>query len=213
MFPDPLDKLNREELLMDFLPSLLGRVLGPERPVEKYLMLHNFWDSVEYVITYTRSYRDGLEFADRCDVSNAYFLRTGRITHEQFERLDRNTILLRLSLYDRLDYWRDYIEYFERIRTDKPYLIKRWKHYPSEQDVSYIVRKDEESVYLHFLFVQRSRYELIKRKLDRFSRGLPLGHMRHRPPGELSEEEVEERFRRAMERVTRTRVLMFEFKK
>lgn len=158
----------------------------------KALMSDRYWLYARAAIISTRYYREGLEFVDRLTELNERFRQSSELTKEEYERIDRYLIEFRLQLYDKLDWWPEYIEYFDKMREEKSYT-KRYILQKQGVD-DYLLRIDERFKYVHFLYGQSHRYELIKKKLKRLREGKKVGNLYHHSQFELPEEEVRARF-------------------
>ena len=57
----------------------------------------------------------------------------------------------------------------------------------------YVLRREANRTYLHFLWIVSHRKALIERKLAKQRAGRPLGNLRHHPQSELSDAELRRR--------------------
>lgn len=188
---------------MDLIPQHHGALLDADEFQQQFQrLLDRYTDDVLQVVTKIRAYHDGLRFCDRLDLLNTYYRNIGKESDVRYRFNDREILLFRLTMLDKLDYWDDYIRLFDEVRQTKiepEYRVKRWRSYPCVFDVPYILQEDDENVFLHFLFLQRPRYDLIREKLAKHRTGEKTGNMRHRRQSELSEEEIHQRFLDAMD--------------
>lgn len=191
--------------------SIQPNVRGPtltdsEEFVEQFLrVLRRHWDLLEDVLVNTRAYHDGLHVCEQARATADRLHSIGRINESTWQFADRQILWLNLVMLDKLDYWEDYIRLFEEARTTRTvsaYLEKRDRAYVVNYKAchSYVVLQDEDDVFLHFLFLQRDRYDLIREKLKKYRAGNKLGNMRHRKHSELTDEEIHKRFLDVLQR-------------
>lgn len=191
--------------MTDLIPQQ-DKLLDVDAFQEKFQrLIDHHLDSVLHLITRIRAYHDGLTFCDRLDLLNTNYLVTQKQSAVRNRFNDREIILFRLTMLDKLDYYKEYIDLFETVRetkTDSEYTIHRGEWYMKPYLEPYVMHRiDEDNVYLHFLFLQRDRYDLIREKWRRFQSNALMENLQHKRQAQLGEEERHQRFLDAMERM------------
>lgn len=167
---------------------------------QRYQLLMSHYVFGIYIIAQkTRCYHDMLHFCDDADQLNAAYLDAGRISQGELDAYDRDIIELRLTMLDKLDHWDDYLKLYERVRTEKDYRLRYISGtHTDEAYFNYLLSSDGHFDEVHFLYKQHHRYRLIQQKLARWRRGRKVGNLRHKPRNELTDEQIEERWQRAL---------------
>ena len=151
------------------------------------------WGFVLQAIIATRSYANGLEAG----------LLLLRFTEENRERLaptelESNVADLYgfvLDMLDRLDQWEAYLAAWGQIRAHTAYALSYSPQARlAETDMApFILRRDPETLWVHFLWQTVYRKALIERKVKAKRRGRRLGNLLHHPQDKLSDEELRRR--------------------
>lgn len=180
---------------MNLIPHIIGgSVIDSDEFFKKYvLLMSRYTDHVLYVVTKTRDYHHGLHFCDETDrLTDAFQYRLDDEHHRAFRC---NTAGFRLKMYDKLDYWDDYVRYFEELfNTTDSHLTYVHRDDYKERFGRFLLRSDGAYDHVHWLYPYNHRYRLICKKLDALRAGKKVGHLRHKPRSELSEEEIQRRF-------------------
>lgn len=182
---------------MDFVKQLLiyeghKRSLDDKLTYFKKLLSYPFWNRACKLIIYTRHYEQGFLFVEHMmNLLNSF---KNRLSTKEFEEFDINLIYLYLEIMDKSDRWMRYVEYFNLVRTEKPYSFTYSISEPPERFGDFLLRSDEDGHQVHFLYSINSRYEVIKRKIERLKNGASVNRLKHHPQSELSDEEIARRF-------------------
>ena len=95
-----------------------------------------------------------------------------------------------LEMLDRMDRWEEYLEVWNRLRSDTKVVALSDVDSPSK------TKLDEAFDYL--LQITGHRRKLIERKLERKRAGRKLGNLMHHQQEDLSPGEIEDRLRRTL---------------
>ncbi len=157
----------------------------------KAILSYPLWNYVPQFFTYTRNYESGLDFVDYCYsiLENS----KDKLTDKEFEQFDKLLITLRLSMLDYLNRWGEYISYYENILSTKNYLLTYDKNRNNPDFNKYDVYEDERYKYVHFLYAVSHRYEIIKRKFNKWLNGKNVEHLKRHQQNKLSDTELQER--------------------
>ena len=195
------------------LAGTLGRLVGDDATRDsgltqrldlslyRRIMADATWDFVVEATTATRSYETGLEagllllrFAEthRADVSPTVF-------EDHMMRLYSFV----LDMLDRLDQWDTYLDAWAQIRANTNYAVPERRDVPVEAMgmAPFILRRDPETLWVHFLWELAYRKAVIERKVEARRQGRRLGNLLHHPPDELSEQELRRRVERLLQDV------------
>lgn len=128
------------------------------------------------VYRYTRTYEQGLSVAE-------YLIETlnkciHQVTTDEWSKWMASFLHLQLNMFDYLNRWEDYTACFEQVRQAMA---------DGQLDAHY-----------SYLF-SSNRYEIIQRKLNRKKHGYKLGGLLRHQQSQLSEEEIDDRFDRALQ--------------
>lgn len=128
------------------------------------------------VYRYTRTYEQGLSVAE-------YLIETQnkcihQVTTDEWSRWMVNFLFLQLNMLDYLNRWEDYIVCFDQVKQAMA---------NGQLDTSYS--------YL----LSPNRYKIIQRKLDKKKCGYKLGNLLRHQQNQLSKEEIDYRFDRALQ--------------
>ncbi|MDR1668339.1 MAG: hypothetical protein LBR76_00085 [Oscillospiraceae bacterium] len=117
----------------------------------------------------------------------------GELGEEELEFFDKVLIGYQLGAYDRLNWWQEYVDFFNLARRSKRYtkaFAKRADHPGMDE---YLLWEDGNYKHVHFLFFVRHRYEVIQRKLERLISGKSTKHLERHQIEDLTEEQVKSR--------------------
>jgi hypothetical protein len=112
-------------------------------------------------------------------------------------------------MLDKLDFWDEYLEFWNELREFTDYEIcysrsnSQYLSLPDkiQEDVGnqslqkedFVLRVERDSIYVHWLYLLSRRFEVIKRKLERKSRGRSRKSDLHHSQLDLSEQEIRRR--------------------
>ncbi|MEK4994509.1 hypothetical protein BSK62_16810 [Paenibacillus odorifer] len=144
------------------------------------------------IISRTRNYEYALSICDLFDQILEY--HGGNLNKELFKDIDSGVVDLRLMCLDRSDRWFRYLDYFETVFLEKKYEITYSLDSAIERFERYLIRSDEHSHYVHFLYLSDDRRSIIKRKAERQVNGKSSSHLKHHTQNELSDIEIERRY-------------------
>ncbi len=119
------DAIKPYDTLLRFAPFELDR-LNTLRALMTYPMIN--W--VSQFFSRTRDGGTQLYFVRYCrEIIEEY---DAEISAEEREAFDRELIHYELSAYDRLNWWQEYVNFFEETRNQKPYTIAYagWADHP-----------------------------------------------------------------------------------
>lgn len=150
------------------------------------------------IIRRTRDYEYGLLLCDRFD----YILEIHKhsLSNKSYENIDQDIIGLRLMCLDKSDRWFGYLDYFERVFLEKKYEMTYSLDCDTERFGRYYRRSDYHLHYIHFLYNDDDRREIIQRKADRQVDGKSTTHLKHRPQSELTDNEIYSRYYEVLKR-------------
>jgi len=164
----------------------------------------------------TREYETGLLFVDRC--RDLLEWHSAEIPKEECQRIERDVTFLELALYDALNLWQEYLDFFERIFREKrtkayigtynlpnatpEQLKERFGRYLMVHNGNLFVPTQELQVYLHKnkeiwvheLYLCERQRVIIARKLKRQQEGKSVEHLKRHQKDRLSDREQQERF-------------------
>lgn len=138
-----------------------------------------------------REYQLGLEMAE----GSLQLLDGNRklLTEKEYADWTRQLMLMRLEMLDRLNEWAEYIEYFEglsALHDDRYISLGYFAGNESEVHRPYIMRREKEGFYVHFLYFADYRYQIICRKYARQQQGRPVEHQKRHQRDRLTDEEL-----------------------
>ncbi|WAH35079.1 hypothetical protein [Alicyclobacillus dauci] len=190
---------------MDLIPILFGSDRTDNDFFRMYLaLMTRYLGDVQYVIYQTRDYHNGLPFCDELDAYNSRFYAEGRLTDEQHQTFHCSIAGFRLDMYDNLDYWEDFVRYFDELLETTNHTVLWMYEDDHETELKrYFISVDAEGLNseMHWLFQYDKRYRLIQRKLEKLRRDGKVGNLKHKRRSELTEDEVRERFNHAMKMI------------
>lgn len=137
----------------------------------------------------TRSYSLGLEFFDICyqEINQ----NRGKIEEWLFDRYREYLITLRLHMLDGLNMWQEYIDFSDWVIEiiKLPYRF----NIISEPDEKYKYT-DEYGEHIHFLYREKTKYDITLRKLQKQAAGKNVEHLKKHQADELSDEDIQNRY-------------------
>lgn len=150
-------------------------------------VLDNLFGLFESIFIRARYFELGLTFFDICQQELTE--NRDKIEDWIYERYQIDLILLKLHMLDYLNEWDEYIAYthwiIENIKIpyfNDVYSIEiRYKFYTSEDSK------------LHFLYQERYRYAIIKRKIKKRNEGKNVEHLKRHQQDRLTYEDIEYR--------------------
>jgi len=94
--------------------------------------------------------------------------------------------------------WHNWMAHFFYLQLQMLDYLNQWEHYVACYDqVKQAIRSGQIDAKYDYLFLPR-RYEIIQRKLYKKQQGHKLGNLLRHQQGQLSQEEIDYRFRRVM---------------
>lgn len=175
-----------QPLALPYKPAL-GRACALADPIVQYIQSKDFVSMMRVIFRakifmpivevyrYTRTYEQGLSVA-------GYLIETlnehiHQVTTEEWNKWMVYFLHLQLKMLDYLNRWEDYIACFDQVKQAMT---------NGQLDASY-----------DYLFLT-NRYEIILRKLDKKKHGQKLGGLLRHQQSQLTKEEVDYRFDRAL---------------
>ena len=159
--------------------NLVGYRVIMGKPNRHYLL---------HAVVATRSYREGLDIAtELLRLTEAY---RGKLSPDEYRIgfIFLNYFLL--EVLDRMDRWEEYVEVWNRLRSDTKVVALSAVNSHSETQVP--------EAFDYLLQVTGHRRELIERKLERKGVGRKLGNLMHHRQEALSPAEIEDRLQRTL---------------
>ncbi len=151
------------------------------------------WGFVLQAIIATRSYAKGLE-------AGLLLLRfteenRERLAPTEFESNRADLYCFLLDMLDRLYQWEAYLAAWGQIRAHTAYALSYSPQARlAETDMApFILRRDPETLWVHFLWPTVYRKAVIERKVQAKRQRKRLGNLWHHPQDELSDEELHRR--------------------
>lgn len=189
----------------DMLPTARGISTVHSIDDLRKLLDSSVWGFVVELLIRTRSYDAGLEGAER--LSEILQKHKDDISQNEFDEFFKSIHTLKLNMLDKMDLWAEYVAHWESLRESTSYelcyskpssvelLEEKEVNLKSEWSLrrSFILRVEDEFVFIHWLYHASRRYELIKRKLDRRFSGRQRKSDFHAAQLDLSEHEIRRR--------------------
>lgn len=165
--------------------------------IKKYRTILSYptWDLIQKAVISTRSYQESLDAG--LLLLKYTELNKDRLTEHEFEENIKKLFYFILEMLDRLDQWEEYIETWESVRKNTKLSLTYTKNSLQTHGIRmkpFIMKEDEERLYVHFLWTTLYRKELICRKIDKKKKGRKIGNLTHASQNELSNEEIQKRF-------------------
>ena len=178
------------------MPRRAGPATGCTRridlPTFRALLGDPTWYLVTQFLVTGRWYEQGLELAFEL-LACADRYHQDLSAHEE-ARARMQLYALVLDMLDRLDAWDTYLEVWHQLRQHTAYsLVYGGGAAMRPRAQPYVLRREANRTYLHFLWIVSHRKELIERKLAKQRAGRPLGNLRHHPQSDLSDAELRRR--------------------
>ena len=142
--------------------------LTEEELLEKLLLIQGVnRNGLIELIRSTRHYEFGLELAELFETLRERNRES--LTIHDISAIDLLIIQLKLTCLDGLDRWNAFVHYYD-----------------------FLITQNYDSFGIEALLsIQKYRYDVIKRKIDRSSKGKKLGNSFHKPQSELTDEDIE----------------------
>lgn len=184
---------------MTILPSLINNFLIPCSNLSldqiRKLTAYPTWNYITEIVIKTRAYEQAL-------TATSVFIQIVEknkddLASDEFEKMMSRLCIFILDMLDRLDYWEEYLNVWNQLRENTSFSMT---YNPSVLDHSkqrispYIIKKDQNFLYVHFLYFKSHRKDIIERKLKRKQQGKKLGNQFHTSQADLSMDEKRERF-------------------
>ena len=178
------------------LPTSVRPATGCARRIDlktfRVLLAYPTWGLVTQFLVTGRWYEKGLDLAFEL-LACADQHHDALSAHE--EARARMTLYdLVLDMLDRLDAWDTYLEVWQQLRQHTAYTLEygggaatRLRAQP------FVMRRDGDRTYLHFLYSRHHREQLIERKRAKQRAGRRIGNLVHHPQAELSDAELRRR--------------------
>jgi hypothetical protein len=186
---------------MNELACTFGLRLSPETSsgftlahLRKLLTYPN-WNGFVRLISYTRSYADGLQMgAILLDYIDQHRSALDPKEVAAFEPL---LYMHCLAMLDKLDLWDKYLQAWDWVRMNTNYASTYARDARSshgQRIEPFIISQGSSSIQVHFLYGTSSRRAIIERKLARLQAGRSIGNLVHEQKAELTRDEIQERF-------------------
>jgi hypothetical protein len=161
------------------------------------LMMNRIWFSVQELIMATRDYDNALITVEAL----MQYLENKRDTFkkEQYERYDKKLITFRLNLLEVTDRWEEYVDYYNQILNDRPNYYVEYCLERNDPIFNKFIRWTDKWHHVHFLYLYHYRYDTICRKLAKVQQRKRLGNLYHAKQSDLTDEELHQRYDRAMQ--------------
>lgn len=141
----------------------------------------------------TREFEVGLTFVDICrDLLNKY---TADIPFIEAQHIEYDITFMKLNLYDYLNQWQQYLDFFEYIFLEKRSKLYIATYYSDpNQDAKerfgrYLFSCNYNELQVHKLFLHEDRRAIIERKLIRQKLGKNVEHLKRHQKEQLSDED------------------------
>jgi hypothetical protein len=151
------------------------------------IMSDKAWNRSLTALYSTRSYEAGFHGAKNLIRLTEQF--KPQLARRRYERNLIQIALLELTCLDRLDWLAEYLETWNRWRSAPLPLYYHLRRSEDPRIRPFVIRETPARLYVHFLYLTRSRKELIERKIGTEFR-------RHARQKDLTEEEMRERLGR-----------------
>lgn len=145
-------------------------------PMMRAVFQKKLFYPIAEVYRYTRTYEQGLSVAE-------YLIETlnkciHQVSTDEWNEWMMSFLCLQLNMLDYLNRWEDYIACFDQVKQ--------------------AMADGQLDVYYSYL-LSSNRYKIIQRKLDKKKCGYKLGNLLRHQQNQLSKEEVDYRFDRALQ--------------
>ncbi len=188
--------MNENSLGIPFFKDLKNQISEWDALI--ILLKYPMWNTVNSFFNRLRKFEEGLSFAEySLDLVESNKEKLGK---REFETYCTQLIFLKLNMMDCLNLWREYIEEYDRLLSDKNYYFTYQYSLERNDPVfnKFIVKQDNRYKYVHFLYLQNYVYEKIKRKLDKWLKWKNVEHLKKHQRDELSDEEIVRRYEEIM---------------
>lgn len=163
---------------------------------------------IPYNFQRMRNYEQGLLLAE--DLLDFLHKNANQITQQERNKWEPDFIGFKLQMLDYLNYWRDYIAYFNEVRKSTRFFCEYSSDAAAAQERfgTYLLGYENGRFMVHFLYLHDHRYQIICRKYQRQIHGKSTAHLCRHQQELLSDEEVE---RRNEEVIDRTVLAILEY--
>lgn len=148
----------------------------------------------------TRNYDLGLSFVGICRMLIA--MCPTSFSHSEYADIDVTLTYMHLDMLDLSNQWYEYVREFDDCRKNKLYALayakdsKRLIVTEKEGDddfFAYVIGESEITYKVHFLYICSYQYAVIKRKIERYESGRPIGGLLKHQQDVLTDDELERR--------------------
>lgn len=165
--------------------------------LKKLFTNYRYCNTFFEIISRTRNYEYALSLCDLFDQILEF--HRDSLNKDSFVNIDNGIIDLRLMCLDCSDRWFRYLDYFETTFLEKRYEITYSLDCAIDRFGRYLIRSDEYNHYVHFLYLSDDRRSIIQRKAERQVNGKNTSHLKHHTQDELSDMEIERRYKEILE--------------
>ena len=177
------------------LPELCARAAVTESlTIERYarLLAQPTWSWLLQALDHTRAYERGLEVGFLLLSAHERF--EAHFSEGESERNLASIYLLVLRMLDKLDLWEEFARAYDQLLEHTRLPLGVYAERSRANGAGPFILADVPGGFtVHFLYGLRRRREVVRRKIDRRSRGARLGNLRHARQSDLTEEELRER--------------------
>ena len=158
----------------------------------KLLLNYPLINFVSQYFSRMRNYEEGLDFVDYS--YRIFELNKYKLSDKEFEDFDRKLINYRLSMLDGLNLWQEYISLYEDTLATKKYYYTYCKSRNDPEFNKFVAYEDKNYKYVHFLYLSNRRYQIIKRKFDKWLKGKTVEHLKRHQQNRLTDNELQQRY-------------------
>jgi hypothetical protein len=150
------------------------------------------WNYITQTFDYTRAYDQALLFST--NLLKELERQKEKIPPKEYNRHLCHIYGFLLKNLDKLDRWEDYLELWDKILLNIKAGTKYVKEKRHQEGIeAYIMQEEHEYIYVHFLWSQKHRKEVIERKIAKKKSGRRFSNVLHERQNDLTAEEVRER--------------------
>lgn len=183
------------------IPSLTNEIKTIKDPFAavRAMMSYPIWNWVQEYFMRLRDYERAMEFVCYCtdEIDKNAEKCTADDLRNWFEKISGFT----LALYDHLNLWEFYIEYFDELLEDKSNPV--CYRFPNEAHIKpqYIIRFEPKFMYVHRLATLDFTYNQVKHKLEQANAGHGIERLKRKQQDKLTDEEIAKRHQQMVERL------------
>jgi len=182
-----------------FLPQVDSNYLAGKFSLDKYRKIVSYptWNYVSQAIYTTRSYENGLEGSLLLLRLTEYY--KPKLEKKEYESNLRQLYSFVLSMLDRLDSWEEYLELWDKFFREVPLADtygKGAKTFHGQKMEPFILKEDEHTLYIHFLWGTLDSKDVIQRKLLKKRSGKRIDYLLHAQQDKLTDSEIQGRLER-----------------